>query len=241
MRPSESRRAGSRAWLRSSSASSPRASGSSRCERQLPGEPDRLAGEVDPVRVPGRVDQVEHAQHDGEVAGLVQPASPQSALAAADPLRHRRLRHVERVGDLAGREAADRAQGQRHLAWRARGPGGSSRTAGTGCRRPPRRRRAAARRASPPRGGDGPTRCGGHRRAVAWRPSSATHVGRRASARARPAAPRAAPPAAHPRRRRSPRHAGSGRRAPGGRGRAARPRPQPRLPGHLRRPTAPRT
>ena len=63
----------------------------------------------------GRVDEVEHAQHDGEVAGLVQAASPQGALGAADPLRYRRLRHVEGVGDLAGGEAADGAQGQRHL------------------------------------------------------------------------------------------------------------------------------
>ena len=39
----------------------------------------------------------------------------QGALGPADPLRHRRLRHVEGVGDLAGGEAADGAQGQRHL------------------------------------------------------------------------------------------------------------------------------
>jgi hypothetical protein len=36
-------------------------------------------------------------------------------LAPADPLRHRRLRHVEGVGDLPGGEAADGAQRQRHL------------------------------------------------------------------------------------------------------------------------------
>ena len=63
----------------------------------------------------GGVDEVEHAQHDGEVAGLVQAASLQGALGPADPLRHRRLRHVEGVGDLPGCEAADGAQGQRHL------------------------------------------------------------------------------------------------------------------------------
>jgi hypothetical protein len=65
--------------------------------------------------VTGRVDEVQHAQHDGEVAGLVQPAPPHRPLGAADPLRHRRLRDVEGVGDLARREAADRAQRQRHL------------------------------------------------------------------------------------------------------------------------------
>ena len=43
-------------------------------EGELAGEPDRLAGQVDPARVAGGVDEVEHAQHDGEVAGLVQAA-----------------------------------------------------------------------------------------------------------------------------------------------------------------------
>ena len=84
-------------------------------EGELAGEPDRLARQVHPVRVAGRVDEVEHAQHDGEVTGLVQAAPAQGALGAADPLRHRRLRHVEGVGDLLGGEAADGAQGQRHL------------------------------------------------------------------------------------------------------------------------------
>ena len=69
--------------------------------------------------MPGRVDEVEHAQHDGEVPGLVQAAPAQGALGAPDPLRHRRLRDIEGVGDLSGAEAADGAQGQRHLGgWR---------------------------------------------------------------------------------------------------------------------------
>jgi len=63
----------------------------------------------------GRVDEVEHAQHDGQVAGLVQAAPLQGPLGAADPLRHRGLGDVEGVGDLARGEAADGAQGQRHL------------------------------------------------------------------------------------------------------------------------------
>ena len=45
-------------------------------EGELAGEPDRLAGEVDPARVAGRVDQVEDAQHDGEVAGPVEAGGP---------------------------------------------------------------------------------------------------------------------------------------------------------------------
>ena len=49
-------------------------------ERELACEPDRLAGQVHPARVAGRVDEVEHAQHDGEVAGLVQAAALQGAL-----------------------------------------------------------------------------------------------------------------------------------------------------------------
>ena len=50
-------------------------------ERELAGEPDRLGGQVHPARVAGRVDEVEHAQHDGEVAGLVQAAPAQVRLA----------------------------------------------------------------------------------------------------------------------------------------------------------------
>ena len=63
-------------------------------EGELAGEPDRLAGEVragGSVSMPGRVDEVEHTQHDGEVAGLVEAASLQGPFGAADPLRHRRL------------------------------------------------------------------------------------------------------------------------------------------------------
>ena len=194
-------------------------------EGELAGEPDRLAGQVDPARVAGRVDEVEHAQHDGEVAGLVQAAPVQGALGPADPLRHRRLRHVEGVGDLPGGEAADGAQGQRHL--------GGGREVGVAAAEEQEEgvvallggAPAAARRTSPPRGGDGRPRCGGRRRAAGSRPSPATRAGRAAGARATPAAPPAAPPAARPRRRRSPRPAGPGPRAPAGRGRAARPRP----------------
>jgi hypothetical protein len=84
-------------------------------EREQPGEPDRLESQVRAVRMARRVDEVEHPQHDGEIAGLVQGEVSQSALGATDPLRHRCLRYVEGVGDLAGAEAADGTQRQRHL------------------------------------------------------------------------------------------------------------------------------
>jgi hypothetical protein len=84
-------------------------------EGELAGEADRLAGQVHPARVAGRVDEVEHPEHDGEVARLVEAMPAQGALGPADPLRHRRLGNVERVGDLPGAQAADGAQGQRHL------------------------------------------------------------------------------------------------------------------------------
>jgi hypothetical protein len=84
-------------------------------ERELAGEPDRLGGQVDPAAVARRVDEVEHAQHDREVAGLVEAAAVQRPLGPADALGHRRLGDEEGVGDLPGREAGDGAQGERHL------------------------------------------------------------------------------------------------------------------------------
>ena len=68
-------------------------------EGELAGEPDRLDGQVHPAPVAGGVDEVEHPQHDGEVAGLVQAPPVQRALGPADPLGHRRLRHVEGADD----------------------------------------------------------------------------------------------------------------------------------------------
>ena len=66
-------------------------------------------------------DQVEHVQHGAQalVALLVRRHAERHAgrldalLRAADPLRHRRFGHEERVGDLGGRETADGAQRQR--------------------------------------------------------------------------------------------------------------------------------
>lgn len=53
-----------------------------------------------------------------EVAGPAKALPAQGAPGAADPLRHRRLRNEEGVGDLAGREAADSAEGQGYLGGR---------------------------------------------------------------------------------------------------------------------------
>ena len=150
-------------------------------EGELAGEPDRLAGQVDPARVTGRVDQVEHAQHDREVAGLVQGAPAQAALGSADPLRHRRLRDVEGVGDLPRGQAADRAQGERHLRGRRQlGMAAGEEqeegvVAGVGTRAAAR---APAIRAARPRGRDGRPRCGAHRSAAGSRPPTATHADR---------------------------------------------------------------
>ena len=148
-------------------------------EGELAGEPDRLAGQVDAAGVAGRVDEVEHAQHDGEVAGLVQALPVQGALGAADPLRHRRLRHVEGVGDLAGGEAADGAQGQRHLrGGREVGVAAAEeQEEGVVALLGDAGRRLGVDR--PPRGAAGRPRCGGRRRAAGSRPSPATRAGRR--------------------------------------------------------------
>ena len=96
----------------------------------LAGQPDRLAGQLDLLQVrAGRrrvalvEDQVQHVQHDGEPLGPLRAGGHLERrarlldllLRPADPLRHRRLGDQERARDLLGREAADRAQRQRHL------------------------------------------------------------------------------------------------------------------------------
>ena len=43
------------------------------------------------------------------------PAATDALLGPPDALGHRRLGHQERPGDLGGRQATDRPQGQRHL------------------------------------------------------------------------------------------------------------------------------
>src|SRR3712207_8156700 len=56
---------------------SPARFGFLRGQGELASEPDRLARQVHAVRVARGVDQVEHAQHHGQVAGLVQAAAGQ--------------------------------------------------------------------------------------------------------------------------------------------------------------------
>jgi hypothetical protein len=95
---------------------------------QPAGEPDRLVGQGghgDRVAVTGGValaeDQVEDVQHGGQpgaVAVQRETGFPDHLLGAADPLRHRRLRHAEGRGDLRGAQPADRAQRERDLARR---------------------------------------------------------------------------------------------------------------------------
>src|SRR6185312_17326913 len=53
--------------------------------RQLAGEPDRLGGEVDVAGVALVEYEVEHAQHRGDVTGLVEPDARDCPLGAADP------------------------------------------------------------------------------------------------------------------------------------------------------------
>lgn len=81
--------------------------------RELAGEPDRLGGHVDVPGVALVEDQVEHAQHGGNVAGLVEPHAGDRALGPADALRHARFGRQVRLGDLAGGKPADGAQGER--------------------------------------------------------------------------------------------------------------------------------
>lgn len=72
-------------------------------------------------------DQVEHAQHRRQVAGLLEPHATYRAFGPAGPLRHRRLRHEVCVGDLPGGQATDGAQRKGH-----RGGSGSATGGRTG-------------------------------------------------------------------------------------------------------------
>ena len=88
-------------------------------QRQLPGEADRFGGQVDPAGVALVEDQVQHAQHDRDVAGLRERLAADRPLRAADALRHRRLGNQERLGNLSGRQPADGAQRERDRRRRA--------------------------------------------------------------------------------------------------------------------------
>jgi hypothetical protein len=110
--------------------------------RELPGEPDGLGGQVHVARVALVEDQVEDAQHGGDVAGLVEPHAGDGAFGPADALRHGRLGHQVGLGDLACGQPAhgpqrERDRGRRsqrrvgaqevepeRVVHRGRGPGG---------------------------------------------------------------------------------------------------------------------
>ena len=120
-------------------------------------------------------------------------------LRAADPLRHRRFGNQERVGDLGGRQAADRAQRERDRR-RTRQRGMTAHEQQDRACRPgpfasalPARSRLARRHSD--RAGDvpgrirrhdgfapppGAARCGGDRSCAARRPGSASRAGCRA-------------------------------------------------------------
>ncbi len=100
---------------------------------QQPPEPDRLVGEVGAqglVAIRGEValveDQEDHRQHPGQP--LADVALRRHAigdvrgldlgLGTGDPLRHRRLLHEERAGDLGDGEPADQPQRQGNSCFR---------------------------------------------------------------------------------------------------------------------------
>src|ERR1700730_3921075 len=89
--------------------------------RQLASEPDRLGGEVDVAGVALVEDQVEHAQHRGDITGLVEPDARDGLLGPADPLGHGRLRHEVGLRDLTRGQAADRAERERDGRGRCQG------------------------------------------------------------------------------------------------------------------------
>ena len=80
--------------------------------RQLPGQPDRLGGQVDVARVALVEDEVQHPHHRAHVAGTIDAGPTDRALGAADALRHGALGHEVGLRDLARGEPAHGPQGQ---------------------------------------------------------------------------------------------------------------------------------
>ena len=80
--------------------------------RELPGESDRLGGQINLARVALVEDEVQHAHHGAHVAGTVQPGAADRALGTANALRHRALGHEIGLRDLARGQATDGAKGQ---------------------------------------------------------------------------------------------------------------------------------
>ena len=216
-----------------------------------------LGGQVGPLQVragAGGValieDQVEDVQDGAQPLGVLRsrrhgegrPGGPDPLLGPADPRRHRRLGHQERLGDLGRGEAADGAQGQGDLRGRGERGMAAHEEQGQGVV-PVRRERLAglagrgldqrvgrlpagderlaaaagllaADLVDEPAGGDGDQPAAGMLRHAVGRPPA----GRR-PATGRP--PRAAPPEGRPRRCRSRRTCAGGRRGPAAPARAA--------------------
>jgi len=80
---------------------------------QLPGQSDRLGGEIDVAGIALVEDEVEHPHHRGHVTGTIDTGLTDDALGAADALRHGRLGHEVGARDLARREPPDGSQRQR--------------------------------------------------------------------------------------------------------------------------------
>ena len=86
-------------------------------------EPDRLARQVAAAGVALVEDEVDHREDGDQPVGqqVRRRHAERDAcrldlrLRAHEPLRHRRVRQEERARDLLGRQAAERAQRQRHL------------------------------------------------------------------------------------------------------------------------------
>ncbi len=81
---------------------------------QLPGQSDRLGGEVDVTGVALVEDEVQHPHHRAHVAGAIDTRPADRALGPADALGHGGLGHEVGLRDLAGGEAPHGAEGQRH-------------------------------------------------------------------------------------------------------------------------------
>ena len=81
---------------------------------QLPGESDRLGGQIDVARVALVEDEVQHLHHRSHVARTIETGPADRALCATDALRHRALRHEVGLRDLPRGEAANSPEGERH-------------------------------------------------------------------------------------------------------------------------------
>ena len=117
---------------------------------QGPAEVDRLRREVDPAAAPALVeDQVDHRQDGRQPVGELvigrhrerDAGVPDLALGPGQPLARGLDRDQERQRDLLGRQAAEGAQGERHLRPRARARDDSRRRPARAARRGWRRRR----------------------------------------------------------------------------------------------------